>query len=124
MYGWLRSVGNVGQFRVARWALSVAVAVWSLPALPLQAQEPPTPDWTAIEVETLEHFLSLLRLDTSNPPGNETLVVEYLRNVLEREEISVETYALEPNRANLVARIPGNGAKRPFDPACLSEGRV
>jgi len=71
------------------------------------------PDWTAIEAETLEHFQALLRLDTSNPPGNETQATNYLRQVLEREGIPVQTFALEPDRANLVARLKGNGKKRP-----------
>lgn len=62
---------------------------------------------------TIKHFLSLLRVDTSNPPGNETTVVEYLKKTLEAEGIATQTFALDPSRANLVARLKGNGAKRP-----------
>jgi acetylornithine deacetylase/succinyl-diaminopimelate desuccinylase-like protein len=72
------------------------------------------PDWRTIEAETLEHFQALLRLDTSNPPGNEKLVTEYLQRVLEKEGIPVETFALEPSRPNLVGRIKGNGRKQPL----------
>lgn len=72
------------------------------------------PDWTAVETETLEHFQALLRIDTSNPPGNETRVTDYLRKVLEGEGIAVQTFALEPDRANLVARLDGSGRKRPL----------
>jgi acetylornithine deacetylase/succinyl-diaminopimelate desuccinylase-like protein len=71
-------------------------------------------DWSAIERETMEHFQALLRLDTSDPPGNEKPAVDYLRQVLEREGIPVEVYALEPNRPNLVARLRGSGARRPL----------
>jgi acetylornithine deacetylase/succinyl-diaminopimelate desuccinylase-like protein len=46
--------------------------------------------------------------------GNETKVVEYLRKVLEAEGISTKTFALDPKRANLVARIKGNGSTRPL----------
>lgn len=74
----------------------------------------PQPDWTAIETETLAHFQALLRLDTSNPPGNETRASDYLRQALEREGIAVQTFALEPDRANLVARLKGSGKKRPL----------
>ena len=28
-------------------------------------------DWKAVEAETLQHFQALVRIDTSNPPGNE-----------------------------------------------------
>ena len=48
------------------------------------------------------------------PPGNETLVAEYLKQVLERKGISARLLALDPKRANLVARIRGNGSKRPI----------
>jgi acetylornithine deacetylase/succinyl-diaminopimelate desuccinylase-like protein len=66
-----------------------------------------------IEAETLRHFQALLRLDTSNPPGNETLAVEYLKQVLDKEGIATEVFASDPKRSNLVARIRGNGKKRP-----------
>ncbi|MFM8393076.1 MAG: M20/M25/M40 family metallo-hydrolase, partial [Acidobacteriota bacterium] len=56
---------------------------------------------------------AILRLDTSNPPGNERLVVDYLRGVLEREGIETKTFALDPQRPNLVARLRGSGRKRP-----------
>ena len=69
-------------------------------------------DWEQQKEEVLQHFLSLLRIDTSNPPGNETKVVEYLRGVLEREGIVTRTFALDSSRPNLVARLKGNGTKR------------
>jgi len=71
------------------------------------------PDWTRIEEETMRHFQAILHLDTSNPPGNEKLVVDYLKSVLEREGIETKVFALDPQRPNLVARLRGNGKKRP-----------
>jgi acetylornithine deacetylase/succinyl-diaminopimelate desuccinylase-like protein len=70
--------------------------------------------WDRVEKETLEHFQTIVRMDTTSPPGNETLVAEYLKKVLEKEGIPARLLALEPNRANLVARIRGNGSKRPI----------
>jgi acetylornithine deacetylase/succinyl-diaminopimelate desuccinylase-like protein len=49
----------------------------------------------------------LIRLDTVNPPGNETLAAEVLRDSLAASGVSCELYAREPHRANLVARIEG-----------------
>jgi len=49
----------------------------------------------------------LLRLDTVNPPGNETQAAELLRDYLADSGVEVETYARVPERANLVARIKG-----------------
>ncbi len=51
----------------------------------------------------------LLRLNTVNPPGNETLAAEFLRAYLEENGVACELYARTPERANLVARIQGTG---------------
>ena len=40
--------------------------------------------------------------------------LHYLKQVLEKEGIEVETFALEPHRPNIVARLKGNGKKRPL----------
>jgi acetylornithine deacetylase/succinyl-diaminopimelate desuccinylase-like protein len=50
---------------------------------------------------------ALLRLDTVNPPGNETQAAHLLRDYLAENGIEAELYARVPERANLVARIPG-----------------
>jgi acetylornithine deacetylase/succinyl-diaminopimelate desuccinylase-like protein len=73
-----------------------------------------SPDWSRVEEETLRHFQALVRFDTSDPPGNEKPAADYLRQVLETEGISVQTFALEPNRPNVVARLKGNGSRRPL----------
>ena len=78
------------------------------------AQAPRQPDWTALEAETLEHFQALLRIDTSDPPGNEQPAAAYLAQVFEKAGIPTETLALEPRRPNVVARLKGNGSKRPL----------
>ncbi len=72
------------------------------------------PDWSAVETETLRHFQALVRMDTTDPPGNEAPAVEYLKRALEAEGIPTETFALDPKRPNLVARLKGNGSKRPM----------
>src|SRR5215208_3827814 len=71
-------------------------------------------DWKAVEAETLRHFQALVRIDTSNPPGNETQAVEYLKQVLDREGIPYQVFAGDAKRANLVTRIKGNGTKKPI----------
>ncbi len=51
----------------------------------------------------------LIRVDTVNPPGNETRAAELLREYLGDNGVDSELYARVPERANLVARIPGSG---------------
>jgi acetylornithine deacetylase/succinyl-diaminopimelate desuccinylase-like protein len=60
--------------------------------------------------EAVELLQALIRLDTVNPPGNETPAAELLREYLEESGVACGLYAREPERANLVARIPGSGA--------------
>jgi acetylornithine deacetylase/succinyl-diaminopimelate desuccinylase-like protein len=88
---------------------------------PASAQAPPRGgnstsaaiDWTATNTELLRHFQALIRIDTQDPPGNETRVVEYIKQVLEAGGIPVTVAARDPARANAIARIKGNGSKRP-----------
>jgi acetylornithine deacetylase/succinyl-diaminopimelate desuccinylase-like protein len=71
-------------------------------------------DWDSAGEETLQHLSDLVKINTTNPPGGETQVANYLQAVLAAEGIESEMYALDPERANLVARIKGNGSKRPI----------
>ena len=71
-------------------------------------------DWSKAEAETLTHFLAILRMQSMNPPGGETPVAEYVQKVLAKEGIDAKLFALEPGRANLVARLKGSGKQRPL----------
>src|SRR6185436_3572297 len=88
------------------------LAALALVACTLGAQAP-TVNWATLNPEILEHFSNLVKIDTTSPPGNETKAVEYLKRLFDREGIDYQVFALEPNRANLVARIKGNGSKKP-----------
>src|SRR6266404_4837692 len=71
-------------------------------------------DWAKANDELLRHFQALIRIDTTDPPGNETRAVNYVKGVLEAEGIPVTVAAKDPARANLIARLKGNGSKRPL----------
>ena len=64
-------------------------------------------DVAALRTEAVALLRELIRVDTSNPPGNETAAAELLRDYLVRHGIECELVARKPGRANLVARIPG-----------------
>jgi acetylornithine deacetylase/succinyl-diaminopimelate desuccinylase-like protein len=59
--------------------------------------------------EAVQLLQELIRLNTVNPPGNETRAAELLRDYLEPSGVECELYARDPARANLVARIRGRG---------------
>jgi acetylornithine deacetylase/succinyl-diaminopimelate desuccinylase-like protein len=71
-------------------------------------------DWPNLQTETMDYYTSVIKIDTSNPPGDETKVVDYLKPILDHAGIPTEVLSLDPKRANLVARIKGNGSKRPL----------
>src|SRR5215468_3038992 len=56
----------------------------------------------------------LIRLDSTNPPGNETRVAQYLKQVADREGIPAELLGDDPRRLNFVARLRGSGKQRPL----------
>ena len=62
-------------------------------------------------LEMLQH---LIRIDTSQPQGNEILAASYIKNVFDKAGIESELFESAPGRTNIVARIRGNGSKRPL----------
>jgi acetylornithine deacetylase/succinyl-diaminopimelate desuccinylase-like protein len=71
-------------------------------------------DWSACAQEALGLLRDLLRVDTTNPPGNERPAAEIIARALAREGIAFELFEKEPSRTNLVARLPGSGRKAPL----------
>src|SRR5438067_4604106 len=63
------------------------------------------------QVELLQ---SLIRFDTSNPPGNERACIEFVSGLLDRAGIEHQRVALEAERPNLVARVSGRGDASPL----------
>jgi acetylornithine deacetylase/succinyl-diaminopimelate desuccinylase-like protein len=61
----------------------------------------------SLREEVADLLQRLIRVDTTNPPGNETAAAELLRDYLEASGVECELIPKVPERANLVARIPG-----------------
>lgn len=55
----------------------------------------------------------LIRINTSNPPGNEEAAVHYLEAELKNAGIRSEIYPVTPGRANILARLPGKQKGEP-----------
>src|ERR1041385_456634 len=73
-----------------------------------------TPDFTAAQAEAVKFLGELVKIDTSNPPGNESHAAEYIKSVLAAEGIPAQIYESAPGRGNLVARLKGTGKKKPL----------
>jgi acetylornithine deacetylase/succinyl-diaminopimelate desuccinylase-like protein len=67
-----------------------------------------------MEERSRRYLIDLLRLDTTNPPGNETLVANYVRDEFAKEGIAAEILGGDANRMNVVSRLRGDGSKRPL----------
>jgi acetylornithine deacetylase/succinyl-diaminopimelate desuccinylase-like protein len=72
------------------------------------------PDFTAAQTEAVKFLGDLVKIDTSNPPGNETHAAEYIKQVLAADGITAQIYESAPGRGSLVARLKGNGKKKPL----------
>ena len=69
-----------------------------------------TIDWPQFETATRQTLVDLIRLDTSQPQGNEYLATDYLKQRLDAVGIPATVYDAAPGRASIVARIKGNGS--------------
>ncbi len=88
------------------------VALALLLASPLAAQRPAAMDYAALREETAQRLSEYLRINTSNPPGNELAAARWLADVLAKEGIQgsiLDTAELGAGRANFYARLPGTG---------------
>lgn len=72
------------------------------------------PDFAKARAETQQILADLVRIDTSNPPGNESKAAEHIKALLAKEGIESQIFESVPGRGTLVARLKGSGAKRPL----------
>jgi acetylornithine deacetylase/succinyl-diaminopimelate desuccinylase-like protein len=93
-------------FALSRW-IAAGLLVSALLA-------PGSGETSRIQEQAQQYFLDLLRIDTSNPPGQETRVARYLKSVCDREGIANELLGADPERLNFIARLPGTGGARPL----------
>lgn len=71
-------------------------------------------NWNAVRDQAVGYLQDLLRINTVNPPGNETAACEYLAITLAREGIDSVILESAPGRGNLVARLKGDGRGAPL----------
>jgi acetylornithine deacetylase/succinyl-diaminopimelate desuccinylase-like protein len=87
------------------------------PAFGGPPREPRTSDidFEKLRDEAVRLLVEYLRLNTTNPPGNELASARWLKDFLDREGIEgqiLDTAELGPGRANFYARLKGDGSKR------------
>jgi acetylornithine deacetylase/succinyl-diaminopimelate desuccinylase-like protein len=85
-------------------------------AAPASAQQRSPIDWAALTTETVNLLSEYIKVNTTNPPGNELQAARFLKRILDQEGIEsqiLDTAELKPaGRANFYARLKGNGSKK------------
>lgn len=71
-------------------------------------------DWTKVCAEAVQLLQELIRIDTTNPPGNERAAALHLQKLLDSDGIEARVLDVAPGRANLYARLKGDGTGRPL----------
>jgi acetylornithine deacetylase/succinyl-diaminopimelate desuccinylase-like protein len=71
-------------------------------------------EWAALGDEATALLSRYLRINTTNPPGNELVAARWLQAVLRRDGIEAQVFEPAPGKANLYARLAGDGSARPL----------
>ncbi|MGH9711573.1 MAG: M20/M25/M40 family metallo-hydrolase, partial [Candidatus Acidiferrales bacterium] len=85
-------------------------------AQPMQTQPQPQTgavDFEKLYIDALGWLQGIIRIDTTNPPGNEMAAAKYLAGILQKEGIPVETYESTPGRGILIARLSASTVPDP-----------
>ena len=96
--------------RVVNW-LPIFVAICITGATPSFGAEAKV-DWEALEDEAVATLSRYIKIDTTNPPGNELKAAAFLKSILDKEGIETRVIESAPGRANLYARLRGNDSKK------------
>ena len=74
----------------------------------------PEINWDDVAGEAVDLLQRYIRIDTSNPPGNEELAADFLAGLLTAEGIESRKLISAPGRANLVADLEAEGDEKPL----------
>jgi acetylornithine deacetylase/succinyl-diaminopimelate desuccinylase-like protein len=77
-------------------------------------KEPSMTNTSPIHTRPAELLQRLIQFDTTNPPGNETACIQYIRGLLSDAGIDSTILAKDPKRPNLIARLKGAGNANPL----------
>ena len=80
----------------------------------VKAQNGGTINWPRYQDMAVDLMQQYLRINTSNPPGNEIEAARFLKKIFDQHGIENEIFEYKPGRANIIARLKGNGSKRPI----------
>ncbi|MXZ45926.1 MAG: M20/M25/M40 family metallo-hydrolase [Chloroflexi bacterium] len=77
----------------------------------MAGQAPDAIDWPTVHREALDILQRYIRIDTSNPPGNEAPAAHFLGEILEAEGLQCDYIETHPNRELVMTRLRGDGSR-------------
>jgi acetylornithine deacetylase/succinyl-diaminopimelate desuccinylase-like protein len=92
-------------------AISTSSTAWTIRA---QSVTTDKINWSSYQDMAVELMQQYLRVNTSNPPGNELEAAKFFKALFDKNGIQNEIFEYKPGRANIIARIKGDGTKRPL----------
>jgi acetylornithine deacetylase/succinyl-diaminopimelate desuccinylase-like protein len=104
---WNRKMGVVAGVSAVLLAASLPVAAQVSPSAAPAVQMSPSPvgDTSALAKEAQGWLAELIKINTSNPPGNEQAAAKYVAGILQKEGITPEILEIMPGRSAVVARL-------------------
>jgi len=89
-----------------------AAIILSVSAMPVAAAaQRPATSTAALQTEAVQRTREYLRINTTNPPGNEAATMQWFARIFQQEGIPFDTASSAPGRGNIWARLKGNGSK-------------
>lgn len=70
-------------------------------------------DFPQLQSEAVLWLQSLIRINTTNPPGNELVAAKFIADILQKEGIQAETFESTPGRGIVVARLAATAVPDP-----------
>ena len=86
------------------------VSLFAFAVAPVTRAAAANPD--AMAKEALSLLADYIRIDTTNPPGNEIRAAEFFKAIFDREGIESQIFESAPGRASIYARLKGDGSKK------------
>jgi len=94
-------------------AVSSAQVAQKAPAFGIPQTPPLVSDTTALALEAQNWLADLIKINTTNPPGNEQAAAKYIAGILAKEGINAEILDLTPGRSAIVARLRSSAVADP-----------
>ena len=82
------------------------------------AVSPQSSDLSKLESDALGWLEGLIRINTTNPPGNELVAAKYVADILQHEGITAQIIETTPGRGFLVARLSATAVPDPSRALC------